>query len=121
MATEPVARTSVDESDVRVRKRAVPRDDSVLQLWFKIRSMAPAPVAVRIVDDLPGGVAASDVGFHSGYAGEDWTCLGGRLWFTTTIQPDERVETVYAVRGVDERLAESLATPPTIEMVQALD
>lgn len=123
MAVEerPIAHTSVDRQELTVEKRAVGRGSGVIQLWFRLASSADVPVIVRIADDLPDGVGTSEVGFHPGYAGKDWTCLDGRLWFTATIGPGEDLETVYAVRGVDRQTARTLVESPSIEAVQQLE
>lgn len=109
------------ENGVSVLKEIVTDGVPMPAVRFAFRSEHEGPVAIRVVETLPEGVELDDIGFHREYGREYWRTDGDRtLAFERVIEPDERLLTVYFVRG-DSVDLDSLAGPPTIDHVLPVD
>jgi len=82
-------------------------------LKFEIRSERDDPVGVRVVDWLPTAIDPNRVGVHADFAADQWTAFeDGRVAFTTRLDPDRPVVTLYGIWMDDpSRVHELLASP----------
>lgn len=107
-------RTHVD--GVTVCKEIGQYDDH-LKVAFAIASRRPDRVRVSLVDLLPPPFPVEEVGFHDDYHGDRWTASrGGRVRFDRNLNPDERIVTLYGIRGSDEARAQAFDVPPIVEV-----
>jgi hypothetical protein len=82
-------------------------------LKFEIRSERDDPVGVRVVDRLPAAIDANRVGVHADFAADQWTAFeDGRVTFTTRLDPERPVVTLYGIWMDDpSRVHELLGSP----------
>src|SRR6056297_577367 len=67
-------------------------------LKFEIRSEREDPVGVRVVDRLPAAVDPDRVGVHADFGADQWTAFeDGRVTFTTRLDPERPVVTLYGI------------------------
>lgn len=113
--TEEVVTAASD--GVTVEKSFEPDDFPVPAIAFVIRSERDEAVSVRLVDSVPDGVAAEDVGFHPKYGAEFWDVEGETIVFEREFDPDEEYTTVYGLRGGDAENPERFLSEPDLEEV----
>lgn len=68
----------IESEGVSVEKSFEPEDYQVLAIRFVIRSERDVPVKVTLVETIPDGLQAEDIGFHSDGA-EYWRNEGNEL------------------------------------------
>jgi hypothetical protein len=82
-------------------------------LKFEVRSERDDPVGVRVVDRLPTAIEPNRVGVHADFAADQWTAFeNGRVTFTTRLDPERPVVTLYGI-WIDDpsRVHELLGSP----------
>lgn len=91
--------------------------DDHLKVAFAIASRRPDRVRVSLVDLLPPPFPIEEIGFHDDYHRDRWTARrGGRVKFDRNLNPDERIVTLYGIRGSDEARGRALDVPPIVEV-----
>ncbi len=99
--------------DVDVNVTAGSTHDSVT---FRLASDQEDGVAVRLEQQIPPGVAASQVGVDARHETEPWSTSGDSLVFVRRLDPGETVETGYTVGGVDTSTVRRMLRSVTVEV-----
>lgn len=112
---EDVRRVEVD--GVTVEKAFVPEEFSHPAFRLDVASDRDEPVTVRVVDELPGGFAAEDLGFHHDDEDAAWTdYVDDGLVVEVTLDPGGRESVVYGLRTDDPGAARAFLTEPSVEL-----
>jgi len=91
-------------------------------LKFEIRSDRDDPVGVRVVDQLPATVDSSRVGVHADFAADQWTAFeDGRVTFTTRLDPERPVVTLYGIWLDDPSRVHELLGRPQVKVASDPD
>ena len=91
-------------------------------LKFEIRSERDDPVGVRVVDRLPTAVDPNRVGVHADFAADQWTAFeDGRVAFTTRLDPDRPVVTLYGIWMDDPSRVHELLGSPDVKVTSDPD
>jgi predicted nucleic acid-binding Zn-ribbon protein len=113
--------TLVEGDGVTVEKSFEPDDFPVPAIAFVIRSAREEPVEVTIVERMPSGVDAEDIGLHPKYGAEFWSLEDDRIVFERDFQPDEEYTTVYGVRARDRDNVERFLDEPELRVEPEAD
>lgn len=116
--SETYADVTVTAEGVRVTKAFEPEDFPVPAIAFEFASDRDEPVTVELVDEVPSGVSANELGFHPEYGSEHWTIDDGRLVFERELEPGETYTTVYGIRATGTDAVEQFLSDPVIERVE---
>jgi hypothetical protein len=91
-------------------------------LKFEIRSERDDPVGVRVVDRLPAAINPDRVGVHADFAADQWTAFeDGRVTFTTRLDPERPVVTVYGIWMDDPSRVYGLLGSPDVKVTSDPD
>jgi hypothetical protein len=91
-------------------------------LKFEIRSDRDHPVGVRVVDDLPTSVDPDRVGVHTDFGADQWTAFeDGRVTFTTRLDPERPVVTLYGIWLDEPDRAHELLGRPSVKVTSDPD
>jgi len=91
-------------------------------LKFEIRSDRDDPVGVRVVDRLPAAVDPNRVGVHADFAADQWTAFeDGRVTFTTRLDPERPVVTLYGIWMDDPSRVHELLGSPDVKVTSDPD
>jgi len=115
MRNEQSKVVTVREGAITVEKSFEPDQFPVPAIAFVVRSERDAAETVRVVDELPEGVAPEDVGFHPDYGEEHWDVREESIVFEREFDPDEEFTTVYGLRDNDLGDVERFLAEPTVE------
>ncbi|WP_323677144.1 hypothetical protein [Halorubellus sp. PRR65] len=86
-------------------------------LKFEIRSEREDPVGVRVVDRLPTAVDPDRVGVHADFGADQWTAFeDGRVTFTTRLDPERPVVTLYGIWIDDPSRVHELLKGPDVKV-----
>jgi uncharacterized protein YoxC len=108
---------TVASDGLSVTKRFEEDEFPVPAIAFEIRSERPETVTVRLVDDVPEGVAVDDLGFHPEYGSEYWTIEEDRITFEREIEAESEYTTVYGIRATGADDVDRFLDEPRIEAV----
>ncbi|WP_254523608.1 AAA family ATPase [Natrinema caseinilyticum] len=113
--TDDVIEISTD--GISVRKTFTADEFPVPAIRFEIESNRDDPVTFQLSEDVPSSFPMDRVGFHPDYHSEDWTAFqDNHVEFTATLEPNERLVTVYGIQLEDlSRGAEFLSEPTVVE------
>jgi TolA-binding protein len=117
MGTAETEVLTVSRDGVTVEKSFEPDSFPVPAIAFEIESSREGPTTVRLVDALPEGVEATDVGFHPDYGDEFWSVEDGEIAFEREFDSEESFTTVYAVRESDLDTIERFLVEPELRAV----
>ena len=106
---------TITEDGITLTKSYETEEFPVPTVDFRLRSERDDEATVRLVDTIPEGVPAADLGFHPDYGGDDWTVEGDSAIFEHRLAADEEYRTVYGVR-TDDHDPERFMTDPTVEI-----
>ena len=91
-------------------------------LKFEIRSDRSDPVGVRVVDHLPAAVDPDRVGVHADFGADQWTAFeDGRVTFTTRLDPERPVVTLYGIWIDDPSRVHELLKGPEVKVASDPD
>ncbi|MFC6953006.1 hypothetical protein [Halorubellus litoreus] len=91
-------------------------------LKFEIRSDRADPVGVRVVDHLPAAVDPDRVGVHADFGADQWTAFeDGRVTFTTRLDPERPVVTLYGIWIDDPSRVHELLKGPDVKVASNPD
>lgn len=91
-------------------------------LKFEIRSDRADPVGVRVVDHLPAAVDPDRVGVHADFGADQWTAFeDGRVTFTTRLDPERPVVTLYGIWIDDPSRVHELLKGPDVKVASDPD
>ncbi|WP_227134295.1 hypothetical protein [Halorubellus salinus] len=91
-------------------------------LKFEIRSDRDDPVGVRVVDHLPAAVDPDRVGVHADFGADQWTAFeDGRVTFTTRLDPERPVVTLYGIWIDDPSRVHELLKGPDVKVASDPD
>jgi prefoldin subunit 5 len=108
-------RRTITEDGITLTKTYETDEFPVPTVDFCLRSERDDEATVRLVDTIPEGVPAADLGFHPDYGGDDWTVEGDSAVFEHRLAADEEYRTVYGVR-TDDHDPGQFMTDPMIEV-----
>lgn len=93
-----------------------------LAIRLTIESQYTNPVEIRILDQFPDDFDADNIGFHPDYHRDNWEIHDGQyVVFSTTIDPEETIDTLYiAGNYTDFELDAFLTDPQVIEADEQL-
>lgn len=83
------------EEGVTVEKELRADEFAVPSVVLSIRGPTGRAAVVRVLDPIPDGVDADEVGFHPKHGGEFWTFEGDHVAFERRFDPGEEYRTVY--------------------------
>ncbi|GAA0461922.1 hypothetical protein MUK72_12500 [Halococcus dombrowskii] len=106
---------TITEDGITLTKTYETDEFPVPTVDFRLRSERDDEAMVRLVDSIPEGVPAADLGFHPDYGGDDWIVEGDSAVFEHRLAADEEYRTVYGVR-TDDHDPERFMTDPTVEI-----
>lgn len=91
-------------------------------LKFEIRSDRDDAVGVRVVDHLPAAVDPDRVGVHADFGADQWTAFeDGRVTFTTRLDPERPVVTLYGIWLDDPSRVHELLKGPDVKVASDPD
>jgi archaellum component FlaC len=102
---------------VTVTKRFEADEFPVPAIAFEFTTARDETVSVRLVDQVPDGVAVEDLGFHPEYGSEYWTIDEETITFERDMEPDAEYITVYGIRATGTDDIEQFLTEPTLAEV----
>ncbi|WP_254530307.1 AAA family ATPase [Natrinema gelatinilyticum] len=111
--TDDVIEISTD--GISVRKSFTANEFPVPAIRFEIESNREEPVTFQLSEDVPSSFPMDRVGFHPDYHSDDWTAFqDNHVEFTATLEPNERLVTVYGIQLQDERRGAEFLSEPTV-------
>jgi len=110
-------KVTVGADGVTVTKRFEEDEFPVPAIAFEFVSEREEEVSVRLVDQVPEGVAVEDLGFHPEYGSEYWTIDEETITFERDLGANSAYTTVYGIRATGADDVAQFLTEPTIEEV----
>ncbi len=107
----------VSSDGVSVTKRFEEDEFPVPAIAFEFVSERDETVTVTLSDEVPGGVAVEDLGFHPEYGSEFWTIDEKEISFERELEASSEYTTVYGIRATGADDVEKFLTEPVIEAV----
>ncbi len=100
---------------VTVVKRFEEDEFPVPAIAFEFASDRDEEVTIRLVDDVPEGVAVEDLGFHPEYGSEYWTIDEDQITFERDLGANSEYTSVYGIRATGTDDVEQFLTEPSLE------
>lgn len=109
---------SVSRGGVRIRKTVMVDGVAMPTVAYVVESERARPVTVRVVDEMPDGLAAGTIAVHDDYDAGGWRVdADGYLEYRRDLAPGETRKTAFFARA-DEALAREFFVAPSIETVR---
>ncbi len=108
---------TVGSDGITLTKRFEEDEFPVPAIAFEFSSDRDEDVSVRIVDEVPDGVAVEDLGFHPEYGSEYWTIDEDQIAFERDLDANSDYTTVYGIRATGTDDVEQFLTTPDIDEV----
>ncbi|HET7325609.1 MAG TPA: hypothetical protein VFJ06_14875 [Halococcus sp.] len=112
---DTTAEPTVTEGEITVRKSYETDEFPVPAVAFDISSERKDEAMVRVVDTVPEGIPAEDLGFHPDYGSDHWSVEDGNPVFERRLDPGEEYLTVYGIRTSDHD-PEQFMTEPSLDV-----
>jgi len=109
---------SVAADGVTVIKRFEEDEFPVPAIAFEFASERDEEVTVRLVDQVPEGVAVEDLGFHPEYGSEYWTIDEDEITFERDLEANAEYTSVYGIRATGTDDVEQFLTEPDLADVE---